>query len=74
MTYFKLGIVERTSSGLKPFSQRDLTEFTKLNTNKPTQNPSPRPNLFYTPIDNREQILEKMRKEIEYNLERHKMI
>jgi hypothetical protein len=71
---FKLGIVERTNTGLQQFGQRDLTSFQNQSSNiinKPIVKPKlPEPNIFFTPIeDNRDQLLEKMKREMEYHLE-----
>ncbi len=72
---FKLGIVERTDTGFRPFGVRDLSYFQKLPSeemvNKPIIMPKqPEPNIFFTPIkDNRNQILEMMKRELELQLE-----
>ena len=68
---FKLGINGTGIRSNQALLQRDLTPFYEQPISKPMILPKqPEPNVFFTPIeDNREQILDMMKKDLEAHLE-----
>ncbi len=72
---FKLGIVERTNTGLQLFKP-DFQIQLPNKPNKPIIIPKPpEPNIYFTPIqDNQDQVLERMKKNLEFHLEATKNI
>jgi hypothetical protein len=60
MSGFKLGIT---------IPARDMTPFMNQNNIKPIKKSEPEPDIFYTVIDNRQEILERIKRDIDYQLE-----